>query len=68
MAAYAWMYYIVEQDKVYWCYSRDLSASGFAEKVSDRIGKRISASDISYVDSQKQLERYLKNNTQIKLP
>ena len=68
MAAYAGMYYIVEQDKVYWCYSRDLSASGFAEKVSDRIGKRISASDISYVDSQKQLERYLNNNTQIKLP
>ena len=67
MAAYAWYYCDHEHDTVYWSYSRDNSTSGFAEKVSRKLGRTISAADTSYSNDRKDLEKHLRHDTVIQI-
>ena len=50
MPAYAWYYVDYDSEVLYWSYSRDMSTTEFAEAVSNRIGKRVKASDTSYAN------------------
>ena len=56
MGAYAW-YYNAGGGKYYWSWSYDFSASQFAQEVSSRIGRTVTASDISYASNQHDLDK-----------
>ncbi len=58
MAAMYWYYFDHENDKLYWCYSGEMSNTDFAEKVSKLTGKSLTASDTSYADRTKDLDRH----------
>ena len=52
-------YYPVDADHsvVYWTESYSMSDTDFARKVSDMIGKRITASSLSHVDSSREMDK-----------
>lgn len=67
MPAYAWYYVDYDSEVLYWSYSRDMSTTEFAEAVSNRIGKRVKASDTSYVNGGNELEKKQRGYTSIQL-
>lgn len=60
MAHCAWYYY-AGRGVYYWTESYTLSATQFAEKVSEAIGKMITAADISAVKRQSDIESVKKS-------
>ncbi len=67
MRAYAWLYVDYDNEVLYWSYSGDMSTTEFAEAVSNKIGKRVNASDTSYVNGMKELEKKLRHYISIQL-
>ncbi len=59
MGAYAWYYTDFDSDTCYWSYSYEYSNSEFARVVSGYIGRTITASDTSYADREKDLDKRL---------
>jgi len=58
MSSYAWYYNDHLNDISYWSYSNEYSTTRFAEIVSEKIGKRIFASDTSYASGSDDLEKH----------
>lgn len=58
MGAYAWYYNDHENNKSYWAFAYEISATAFAERVSIYLGRRILASDTSYASSASDLDRH----------
>ena len=60
MPNYAWCYIDHNADICYWCYSNEMSATDFAARVSEEVGERVTASDISAASNDKDLDRHLR--------
>ena len=63
MTYYAWMYSDYDTDVLYWSYSWDISATDFARVVSDKINRRVKASDVSCYSDKDKFEKHLKGYT-----
>lgn len=58
MGAMYWIYNDTTSDTRYYVEAYAMSVTDFAKQVSDIIGRTITASDTSYADRQKDLDRF----------
>lgn len=58
MAAMYWYYHDYERDTRYYVEAYQMSVTQFANEVSQLLGRKINPSDTSYVDRQRDLDKF----------